>query len=204
MERKKIGILGGTFNPIHNGHIKVAEAVCAYLELDQIWFMPSGISYLKDQSEIVSANHRLEMTRLAIKNYPKFFCSDFEVRMEGNTYTADTLTALHNQYPEMDFYFILGADSLLGLPTWKNPGQIAELCTLVSVIRDETDEKGLLMQKRWLEQNYGARVVLVPFRKVDISSSEIRDNLASREEIDNFVPKEVQNYIYEHGLYQEN
>ena len=106
MNKKKIGIMGGTFNPIHNGHIALAKAAYEYCNLDEVWFMPSGISYQKNRSEIVTGEHRLKMTELAIEEYPYFSCSDAEVRREGNTYTADTLRLLCDRYPEYAFFFI--------------------------------------------------------------------------------------------------
>lgn len=203
MKRRKIGIMGGTFNPIHNGHVALAQAAYDYCDLDEVWFMPSGVSYLKEQDNVVSGAHRLEMTRLAIEGCPYFGCSDMEVYRKGNTYTADTLRLLHEKYPEDEFYFIMGADSLFGLPGWREPEAIAGLCTLVAVVRDDVDAQELQAQQLLLERALDARIILVPFCKVDISSSVIREKLQNGESVDGMVPIKVLEYIRHHDLYKE-
>lgn len=197
----KIGIMGGTFNPIHYGHIALAKAAYGYCELDEVWFMPSGMSYLKNQSEIVSGEHRLQMTRLAIQEYPYFRCSDMEVCRGGNTYTADTLSLLSEKYPEYEFYFIMGADTLFGLPHWQRPEAIARLCTLAAVIRNDVNTSELQLQQKYLEKTLDAHIVLVPFKKVDISSSCIRDLLQRQKSVEGMLPGQVAEYIRKNGLY---
>ena len=199
---KKIGIMGGTFNPIHNGHLELAEAAYQYCDLDEVWFMPSGISYLKEQGDIVSGKHRLEMTKLAVQNIEHFKCSDMELRREGYTYTIDTLRLLHEKYPKDEFYFIMGADSLFGLSKWKEPEKITKLCTLVTVIRDDVDSQELLTQKDCVEETLGAKVIVVPFRRVDISSSTIRNKLLHGESVKNMLPETVLEYMDANGLYK--
>ncbi len=201
---KKIGIMGGTFNPIHNGHIALAQAAFEYCEMDEVWFMPSGVSYLKKQDNVVSGEHRLEMTRLAIEGYPCFTYSDIEVCRGGNTYTVDTLQVLHERYPEYTFYFIMGADSLFSLPKWRDSGVIAQLCTLVAVVRDDVDIHKLQSQKSLLERTLNAHVMLVPFCKIVISSTDIREKLRKREKVDDMIPIKVLEYIYRNGLYMED
>lgn len=200
---KKIGIMGGTFNPIHNGHVALAQAAFDYCGLDEVWFMPSGVSYLKKNDNIVSGEDRLEMTRLAIEGLPYFMCSDLEMQREGNTYTADTLQILNEKYPEYDFYFIMGADSLFGLPKWKEPEKIAALCTLVAVIRDDINIYELQSQQKLLERTLEAHIVLVPFHKVDISSSVIREKLLNNEAVDDMLSRNVLAYIRQKHLYEE-
>ncbi len=203
MKRLKIGIMGGTFNPIHNGHVALAQAAFDFCTLDEVWFMPSGFSYLKKEYNIVDSRHRLEMTRLAIENYPFFDYSDIEIRREGNTYTADTLERLHEIYPDYDFYFIMGADSLFGLPKWQKPDRIAALCTIVTVVRDDVDVQELQSQQLLLERTLGAHIILVPFHKIDISSSAIREKISNGDSVGDMVPASVLAYIHEHGLYKE-
>lgn len=204
MKRYKIGIMGGTFNPIHNGHILIAQAAYEYCSLDKVWFMPTGVSYLKEQSEILPAEHRLKMTELAIADYEYFEVSDFEVKREGNTYTADTLKALHALYPEYDFYFILGADSFVSIEKWKEVDAIMRLCTLVTVVRDDVDKENLLLQKENLQNKWQAKVILVPFAKTDISSSEIRKRLRQGLNVKEFVPAKVEAYMQSEKLYVED
>ena len=203
MKRHKIGIMGGTFNPIHNGHIALAQAAYDFCGLDEVWFMPSGVSYLKEQKNIVSGQHRLEMTKLAVQGVPYCVSSEMEVCREGYTYTVDTLRLLHEMYPDNDFYFIMGADSLFGLPKWREPEKIADLCTLVAVARDDVDAQELQAQQLLIERTLDAHVVLVPFRKVPISSSNIREKLQKGECVADMVPAEVLRYIEQHKLYKE-
>ena len=166
--------------------------------------MPSGVSYLKEKEEIVSALNRLEMTSLAVESFPNFEVSDMEIKREGNTYTVDTLRELRESYPEYEFYFILGADSLMAFSSWKNPEEIAKLCTLATVVRDDVDEKLLSMKKSELETDLGANIVLVPFEKMMISSSEIRARLGQGLSVDDFLPEKVVEYIQNHFLYTQD
>ncbi len=203
MRRRKIGIMGGTFNPIHNGHIALAEAAYRHCELDEVWFMPSGVSYLKKYDNIVNGESRLEMALLATSGVSYFSCSDMEIKRGGNTYTVDTMRELNEKFPEWDFYFIMGADSLFGFPKWRNPEEIARLCVLVAVVRDDVDYQELELQKKFLEDSLEACVVLVPFGKMDISSSEIRSRLYSHQSVDGFLPEKVLEYIQKNKLYTE-
>ena len=200
---RKIGIMGGTFNPIHNGHIALAQAAFDYCGLDEVWFMPSGVSYLKKNDKIAASEDRMEMTRLAIEGLPCFRCSNLEVSREGNTYTADTLEILNEMYPECEFYFIMGADSLFGLSSWKEPEKIAALCTLVAVVRDSVNIQELQSQQKLLERTLNARIVLVPFHKMNISSSIIREKILNGENVDDMVPVNVLSYIRQNQLYKE-
>ena len=200
---RKIGIMGGTFNPIHNGHIALAQAAFDYCGLDEVWFMPSGVSYLKKNDKIAASEDRMEMTRLAIEGLPCFRCSNLEVSREGNTYTADTLEILNEMYPECEFYFIMGADSLFGLSSWKEPEKIAALCTLVAVVRDSVNMQELQSQQKLLERTLNAHIVLVPFHKMNISSSIIREKILNGENVDEMVPVNVLSYIPQNQLYKE-
>ena len=203
MNRRKIGLMGGTFNPIHNGHIALAKAAYEYCGLDEVWFIPSGVSYLKKEDNIASGEHRLAMTSLAIEGMADFSCSDIEVRRKGNTYSIDTLRQLHKMYLAEDFYFIMGADSLFGFPKWKEAKGIAELCTLATVVRDDVDLSELQAQKQLLEQTLDAKIILVPFQKIDISSSDIRKKLEKRRSVEGMLPEKVLDYIYRNELYTE-
>ena len=200
---KKIGVMGGTFNPIHNGHVALAQAAYDFCQLDEVWFMPSGCSYMKSKDNVVAGEDRLEMTRLAIEGIPYFKCSDLEVKRAGNTYTAETLEILSELYPKNKFFFIMGADSLFGLPRWKHPEKISALCTLAAVIRDDVDLNELEKQKQYLEEAYGADIVLLPFQKIDISSSLVREKLERCEAVNGIIPEKVLAYIKEKNLYKK-
>lgn len=137
---RKIGIMGGTFNPIHNGHLAIAEKAREQFSLDQVLFMPSGVPYMKDQREVLPVQARCAMTALAIKDIPGFELSAIETAdaAQGkNTYTCDTLRKLKIADPDAAYYFILGADSLYALESWKNPELIFRNCTILAAVRRE-------------------------------------------------------------------
>ena len=131
----KIGILGGTFNPIHNGHLLLAEQARCFYGLDQVLFIPSGCSYMKRQEEILPGEIRFQMVQLAIADNPYFCVSDMEIVREGNSYTCETITRLHAQYPEDELYYIVGADTLFQMEFWKNPEQIFTQCITAASVR---------------------------------------------------------------------
>lgn len=201
METRKIGLMGGTFNPIHKGHLMLAEAALHSCNLDEIWFIPSGISYMKDQKDIVSADHRLSMVEAAIGPYPHFKVTNMEIKRRGNTYTAVTLRILSEIYPEYQFYFIMGADSLFALPTWKEPETIMRLSVIIAVLRDDVEKDALILQKEYLEKTYHGTILLIPFEKVDISSTQIRENIHDKALLERMLPSAVVDYIYANELY---
>ena len=121
---RRVGIMGGTFNPVHMGHLLLAENAYSMFSLDEILFIPSGCSYMKDQTEILDGATRLHMTRLSIADNPHFSLSLAEMDQDGYTYTYHTLETLKREHPDTDYYFIIGADSLFNLHTWKNPERV--------------------------------------------------------------------------------
>ena len=127
---KKTGIMGGTFNPIHNGHLLLAEEAREFLNLDEVIFMPSGNSYMKSAASILKGEMRARMVELAISGNPYYLLSRMELERKGPTYTCDTLVQLKNSYPENEFYFIAGADTLLTLEGWKNPEMVLKNCIM--------------------------------------------------------------------------
>ncbi len=126
-----IGILGGTFNPIHLGHLIIAEQAYSQFDLDKVLVMPSGISYFKDGQGVLPAKVRLEMTECAVKDNDHLEVSDVEVRRPGNTYTSDTLIELHKEYSDARLYFIIGADTLYDLDSWHEPATIFSNCVIL-------------------------------------------------------------------------
>ncbi len=202
--RKKTGIMGGTFNPIHTGHLLLAENARDNFGLDEILFIPSGRSYMKREAEILDRRERYEMTLLATQDNPAFSVSDIEVRRSGNTYTCDTLARLKQQEPETDFYFIVGADSLFSMETWKEPERIFHDCTVLAAIRDDKDADRLKEQISYLTDKFGARIFQIAFREIDISSTDIRMRLANGQSIRYMVPDQVISYIEQHHLYTED
>ncbi|MCD8326201.1 MAG: nicotinate-nucleotide adenylyltransferase [Lachnospiraceae bacterium] len=201
----KIGLMGGTFNPIHNAHLALANAAYSYCKLDQVWFMPSGVSYLKSGLSIPDGRIRSDMVKLAIQRVPYFSFCDVEIYRKGNTYTADTLTELTAQYPQHEFYFLMGADSAFYFPHWYRPEQITKLCTLGIVNRNPWERERLQEQIRLLETEFQARAVLIPFQELpDVSSSRIRELVRQHKSVTGLVPEAVAEYIMKNRLYAED
>lgn len=198
---KKIGIIGGTFNPIHIGHLMLGEWVRESLGLHQILYVPTGCSYTKNTNEIRSGAERLHMVNLAIKENPYFASDDIEINREGNTYTYETMVELKKRNPENQYYFVVGADCLFSIESWKCPDKIFENCTLVVVNRNGIREKDFFEKKKELEQKYSICIEYVSFPQIDISSTKIRENCRKEMSIRYMVPKEVEEYIISHNLY---
>ncbi|MCD8380619.1 MAG: nicotinate-nucleotide adenylyltransferase [Lachnospiraceae bacterium] len=197
----KIGLMGGTFNPIHNAHLALAQAAYEYCGLDQVWFMPSGRSYLKKDMDIPSGEVRADMVRLAIRDIPYFSFCDLEIKRPGNTYTADTLEELNALYPADEFYFLMGADSAFYFSHWYHPERIAALCTLGIVGRPGKEDEELMELLKELKTCFQARIVRIPFREQSVSSSMIREMIKKGNMADGLIPEPVADYIRQNGLY---
>lgn len=203
MKARRIGILGGTFNPVHIGHMLLAEWVWDTLALDEVWFMPTGCSYLKTNADILPGRERLRMTELATQDHPFFRSVDLEVVREGYTYSYETLEQLKRQYPQNEFFFIVGADCLFGIENWKNPRRIFDACTLAAAVRAETGMEDMERKKAELELKFGAKIILVPFISMSVSSTEIRRRIEKGLSVRYLVPEKVLHYIDEKGFYRE-
>lgn len=199
---RKIGILGGTFNPIHNGHLALGECALKQLGLDEIWFMPSGQTNLKKGLYILPGSDRQALILLAIEGNKNFHFSDIELKRPGITYTYETLTELKKLYPEYELHFILGADCLFSIEKWVEPSIIMSHAVLVSAVRGDADKISLQKQAEYLESKFNATIKLLDFPKEDISSSDIRARIANNEPIDHLVPANVAKYIRAHYCYQ--
>lgn len=199
----KIGILGGTFNPIHIGHIKLAEAAYEALKLDKILIMPTGISYLKASQEILPGETRAEIVKLSIDKYSFLEYSDIEVKREGNTYTYETLLELKKIYPSDELYFIIGADTLYSMEKWKNPETIFENCNIAAMIRDNYSYEEMILKISELSDKYKASITLLNAPKFDISSSEIRKLFEEGDfyEAEKYLVPEAFDYILANNLY---
>lgn len=197
-----VGVLGGTFDPIHMGHLIIAEEARLRLGLSQVIFVPAGQPWLKGQLEISAGEHRLEMIRLAIAASPSFRASTVDLDRPGPSYTVDTLADLRLELgEEANFYFILGLDALAELPTWREPERILEMCQLVAVRRPECRDLDLDSLERSFPGISG-RVIILDNPLIGISSSEIRERVAAGLPITNLVPDAVERYIREKGLYR--
>lgn len=199
---KNVGIMGGTFNPIHNVHLIMAEEARRQFDLEEIWFMPSKNPPHKEKSEIASDEHRTRMIQHCIRENPYFKFSDMELKREGVTYTKDTLEHLKEMYPEYMFYFIVGGDSLAGMDAWYRPDLIFQKCHVLAANRDQTDNHKIQEWIRFYEGKYaGARISEIVMPSISISSEMIREKLASGRSISYYCPPVVAAYIKCNGLY---
>lgn len=197
---KKIGILGGTLDPIHNGHLMIAECARDQLSLDEVWFMPTGNPPHKSNQNISPNEVRKEMIELAIEDNNNFKFSDFEYKRDGIIYTSDTMKLLKNAYKDTDFYFIMGADSLMYFKDWHKPEEIVLYCNLVVAGRNNDDSE-LLREVAILEDKYNINIHVLKSPKICISSSDIRDYINNKFSIKYMVPDSVERYIKNKNLY---
>ena len=199
----RVGIVGGTFDPIHFGHLRIAEEARVRLDLEEVIFVPTGQPWMKGDVAISPPHHRLNMVRLATASNPLFHVSSVEIDRPGPTYSVDTLGEMHRQAGgEDEFYFILGADSLNQFHRWREPAKVLELCTLVAARRPrcpELDMKTLDAVRECASQS----VVWLDGPLVDISGTEIRRRLALGLSVRYQVPEEVEGYMYRYGLYRD-
>lgn len=202
----KIGIMGGTFNPIHIGHLILAQWGLEEVPLDEIWLIPTGISYRKLSDELVSGQERLHMVKLAIQGNERFRCLDMEVRREGYTYSYETLEQLKGMYPKNDFFFIVGSDCLFSIENWKFPERIFNCCTLAAAVRGDTTLEAMKEKKRQLEMkfmpNERDKILLLPFMNMSVSSTLIRERIRDGKSVKYLVPDNVLEYMMQKGFYQ--
>lgn len=202
MEKKKIGIMGGTFNPIHHGHLILAQTAFEQFGLDQILFMPNKNPYYKKLTHIVTEEHRSDMVKLAIADNDAFAFSDVELHREGNTYTVDTLRILTKENPDTEYYFIMGADSLYQFESWKEASEILKMATLLVATRDAVSIHNIEGQIEYLEEKYeDVKIYCLTAPSLEISSSSLRNWVRKGRSIRYLVPEKVANYIKDNGLY---
>ena len=196
MAKKKIGILGGTFNPIHNGHLMLAKEAYEQHNLDKVWIMVSPNPPHKAGTTIVDVIHRNNMVKAAIEPYDFMEFSDYEQRREGFIYTAETLTLLKKDYPENEYYFIIGGDSLENIEKWYHPEIVLANCILLAAGRDDLFNEALISRINELNEKYNADIRMVKMQPMDVSSTEIRAG-----DFDD-IPDSVRKYIKENQLYK--
>lgn len=196
---KRIGILGGTFNPIHLGHLKLAKAAYEEFSLEKILFIPSGNSYFKNN--VLDKTIRLEMTKLAVKDYDYFEVSSIETDRPGDSYSFETLNLLKKEYPNSELFFIVGADSYMYMDKWKKPGRIFDNASVIVAVRDLTTINELKERSLLYKKAYNARTEFLSCPKIDISSTVIRKLVNEGKAIDQFVPANVKEFILKNKLY---
>lgn len=200
MTAHRVGIMGGTFDPVHLGHLAAASEVAVALGLQSVIFSPAAGPWHKPSAHLAPARDRLSMLGLALRDYPEFALTSVDLDRGGNTYTIDTLDDLDVQferdYPgeSVEWFFITGADALASLPSWKSPEELLRRATFVGVTRPGHPLVPLA-------DTPPGRVVLVEIEGIDISSTDIRARVAAGEPIDGLVPDSVAEYIHERGLY---
>ncbi|MDE2860256.1 MAG: nicotinate-nucleotide adenylyltransferase [Chloroflexota bacterium] len=199
----KLGVFGGTFDPIHVGHLIIAQEAAVEAGLDRVLFVPAGQPWLKAGTSVSEARHRLEMTRLAVGFNDRFDVSSVEVDRSGPTYTADTLEELQQGMRTSDsLHFILGMDALENLHRWSRPERIFALCMVVAVSRPGHRDFDLRALES-IVSGASSRVSVVDGPGIGISAAEIRRRVVQGLPITHWVPRPVEEYIYENGLYQE-
>lgn len=199
----KIGIMGGTFNPIHEGHLRIAHAARNTARLDQVIFLPSGQPPHKQSTMLASAINRLNMTILATYGQEGFSVSDMEVFRQGTTYTVDTLRELTQSLENAGLYYIIGGDTLFQMGSWREPEQVAKLLDGVIVVpRPGDDVHALAEEAQRLKQLIGLNTMISEEYGPDISSTQIREQIESGASPDGMIPHVVSDYIAAHGLYQ--
>ncbi len=197
----KYGIMGGTFSPIHIGHLILAEEVRQRYSLDKVFFVPSGTPPHKIGRVYASAAERCEMVELAVRENANFEVLDIEICRSGYSYTVDTVRALKHRHPDDEFFFVTGADALTGLDTWHNFEELAKEVVFIGAGRHGVSHSGLVQKTDFLAQKYGFKIELVETPLIAVSSSEIRRRVAAGESIRYLVPREVEDYIAAKALY---
>ncbi len=191
----KIGIFGGTFDPIHNGHLITAQSVKEIRNLEKIIFIPAFISPHKQDKHASKAEHRLNMLRLAIKEIPFFECSDFEIKQHNISYTIDTLREFKKYYDEIDL--IIGYDNIFQFHSWKEPDEILELANIIVLKRKSSHPLDFI-------DKYVDAAIFVQTRGIEISATDIRNRVHSGLPIYYLVPEKVLEYINQNNLYKDN
>ena len=200
--RRKIGILGGTFNPIHLGHLITAQDALEQLGLERVIFIPSATPPHKVVDKLASGRDRLQMIRLAIRGNDRFDVDDLEIERGGKSYSVDTLTELKRRDPRATFYFIIGADSLRELHLWREAQRLVRLCTFVTVPRPGFEPKPVVDPRLDAATRRRLRQQVLRGHACDIASRDIRARVASRRSIRYLVPDAVHAYIRRRRLYR--
>ena len=199
----RLGILGGSFDPIHYGHLLLAENCRQQCRLDRVWLLPAAAPPHKLKGLVATAAHRVAMIERAVDDHPVLEVSKMELERGGVSYTVDTLKAIDSQFPTAELFLLVGADSLTDVPNWRNPQEICRLATIAVARRPDAPEPDLQGLARILSPDLVdaicSRVVAMP--RIALSSSEIRHRVASGQSIRYLTPDSVVRYIEEQGLY---
>ncbi len=218
MKRQGIGIFGGTFNPIHRGHLKAAKEVQKFFLLEKILFIPSYIPPHKMSPDIASPSHRMKMVELAISSFPRFVPSSIEIDAGGKSYSILTLEKLKKRFPDTPMFFILGVDAFLEIETWRDYELVLEQCHFIVMSRPghRLNEARKILGKEYTKRmvrvsgaikfkkkrNKGHKIFFLSIPALNISSMDIRKKIKVGEDIGGLVPEPVEKYIHQNKLYQ--
>jgi len=216
--KEKIGLFGGTFNPIHLGHIRAAEIADRVFALDRLFFIPSYIPPHKGSEQIASPEHRLRMVELAVEPFPQFHPSSIEIDAGGKSYSIRTLKKMKMRYPEARIFFLLGVDAFLEIETWRDYENVLEQCSFIIMSRPQfhLEEAHEVLSKKYSQRivdlsssstpedtaHSANRIYLLPIQALDISSTEVRTRVNRNQSVKGLVPESVEHYLKEKGLYQ--
>ncbi len=199
---KRIGLMGGTFDPIHHGHLVAAEEARYQFGMEKVIFIPAGIPPHKTRKDISPPHHRLEMTVRAVATNPSFAVSDLEIHREGPSYTIDTVRAMQEMYCGWELFFITGADAVLEILTWKNVNELLQKCCFIAATRPGYRLGSLDRKLGDLPPASVARIKTLEVPALAISSTDIRRRVREGRPIKYLLPKAVEEYIYQHSLYR--
>jgi nicotinate-nucleotide adenylyltransferase len=202
---KRYGIIGGTFDPIHNAHLYIAYEAKEKLNLDEVIFMPAGIQPLKANNIITDSKLRYNMVKAAIEPFREFSVSSYEIEKDGLSFTHETLEyfkiKVNAKNRDNELFFITGADCLFSMEKWKEVKKIFSLCTLVVFSRGGIRKSDMLIKKQLIEDKYDGKIIILDLKELEISSTDIRNRVNQNKRIDFFVPSKVVDIIYEKRLY---
>jgi nicotinate-nucleotide adenylyltransferase len=198
-----IAVLGGSFNPVHYGHLKLAEAAMESTHFSKVLFIPTGTPYHKEQKDLLPFADRLKLLELAIEKYPDFDCSPMEGERDGNSYTIDTVRELLRQNPTNSYSLLIGTDQFLTLRSWHKIKELGQLVDFYVANRNgEMSFSTFQKEKEALEKELSLHCKLFPMPAIDLSSTEIRNLLKEGKSIHGMLPKSVEEYILKKGFYR--
>lgn len=198
----RLGILGGTFDPVHYGHLLMAEICRQELQLDQVRLIPAGNPPHKPETPISEGTQRATMLTLAVAGCPEFVVDRRELLRQGPSWTVLTLSELRKEYPTAELYFLMGADSLRDIPTWREPERIAELATLVACNRPGLPLPTVAQAREWTSDTIASRVHFVQIPGIDLSATQLRERVRRGLGLRFMTPRAVAAYIEQHALYR--
>lgn len=199
----RLGIFGGTFDPVHYGHLLLAETCREQLRLDEVRFVPAAIPPHKLHYKITEGEARADMLRLAVSGYPEFVVDRRELKREGTSYTVDTLAEFAAEFPSAELYFLAGADSLRDFLTWREPERIIRLAKLVACNRPGLPQLRVEQVAEWVGSEMSDRILTLQMPGTDISGSEMRDRVRDGRSLRFLTPRAVEVFVIEHGLYRQ-